>query len=143
MNPEKQTLAKLLTYAGALPFLAVAAYALATGSPATAMEIGVAYGAVIVSFLSGIHWAVYLFFGARCPRNLLLTSNATALLAWLALLIAPSMHALLLLAPCLLYLLILDYKLRLREVIPAWFFVLRCRATAIVVLALALLGSAV
>jgi hypothetical protein len=45
-----------------------------------------AYGATIISFLCGIHWAVFLFFSQNCPRNLLFHSNAISLLGWLSVL---------------------------------------------------------
>jgi hypothetical protein len=56
--------------------------------------LALCYGAVSASFLSGIHWTLYPLLGERCRRNLLLYSNAIALTAWLALLIAPQCIAL-------------------------------------------------
>lgn len=137
MNPSPQRLAQGLTYAGALP-LVLAAMALSLGnvSSAEAMWICMTYSAIILSFLSGIHWAVYLFFAAQCPRNFLLTSNITALLAWLSLLAMDSPRALLLQIACFLYLLVLDATLHAAGLLPRWFFALRRNVTTLVVLTL-------
>ncbi len=91
------------------------------------------YAAIIISFLCGIHWAAHLFFAEKCPRNLLLTSNAVALLAWSSLLIPNQQIATLLQVLCFVYLLILDLKLRAAGILPKWFYALRRNATAIVV----------
>jgi hypothetical protein len=133
----QQRLAQGLTYAGALP-LVLSALALTLGyiSPAGATLLCMSYSAIILSFLSGIHWAVYLFFAAQCPRNLLLTSNIVALLAWLSLLAMHSTWVLLLQILCFLYLLVLDAKLHTVGLIPRWFFSLRRNVTTLVVLTL-------
>jgi Protein of unknown function (DUF3429) len=64
-------LAQGLTYAGTLPLIACAT-AVWTGWPmgVDALFVAVAYGAVIASFLAGIHWAAYLFDAQRCKHNL-------------------------------------------------------------------------
>jgi len=140
MTPSAITLAQLLTYGGTLPLVACALAPLAGLGGAV---IAGSYSAVIVSFLCGIHWAAHLFFAERCPRNLLVTSNAVALLAWLSLLMGGAPPGLLLLALCFLYLLALDVKLRDAGILPAWFFRLRRNATVIVVLCLSvIMGSA-
>jgi hypothetical protein len=136
MNPRQQILAKLLTYAGAAPFV-FAAYAASKGSAVAVTPMVLGYAAVILSFLAGIHWAIHLFFAPRCPRNLLLTSNAMALVAWLALLIVDTKLALLLHLLAFPYMLLLDWRLRNVMVLPAWFYGLRRNATLIVVASLA------
>ena len=137
MTHGQQRLAQGLTYAGALP-LVLSALALTLGyvSPTDATWLCMTYSAVILSFLSGIHWACYLFFAAQCPRNLLLTSNIVALLAWLSLLAMDSPWAMLLQISCFLYLLVLDAKLHIVGLLPRWFFTLRRNVTTLVVLML-------
>jgi len=139
MPPHQQTLAKILTYSGTLPLVICTLASHFYPTLFHARFFAVCYGAVIISFLSGVHWASYLFFAEKCPRNLLLTSNATALIAWLSLLIYPSMITYLLQALCFLYLLTLDLKLKNCGILPQWFYSLRRSATIIVVLAISLL----
>lgn len=137
MTHGQQRLAQGLTYAGALP-LVLSALALTLGyvPPTGATWLCMTYSAVILSFLSGIHWACSLFFAAQCPRNLLLTSNIVALLAWLSLLAMDSPWAMLLQIGCFLYLLVLDAKLHIVGLLPCWFFALRRNVTTLVVLML-------
>ncbi len=129
-----QRTAQWLTYAGALPFVAAAML----GSEA-ATWLARTYAAVILAFLSGMHWAVYLLYAARCPRPLLLTSNAIALAAWIGLLATPVTGSLLLLALAFCYVLLLDWRLWRAAIWPAWFYTLRRRITGIIVLCLAVL----
>jgi len=135
-SPSLPRLATMLAYSGTLPFIATAVIALHPIGSLDARVIALGYGAVIASFLCGIHWAVALFFAGRAPHNLLLTSNAVALLVWAALLIPPQALTLVLLAICFLYLLVIDRRLRNVDVLPEWFWQVRLRATGIVVLCL-------
>jgi len=136
MNPGNRLLAHILTYAGTLPLVLSAAAAILGVHGFNYGLIALTYGAVIISFLSGIHWAAYLFYSEKCPRNLLLTSNITALLAWLSLLVANHRLMILLQILCFLYLLTLDLKMLSNTILPDWFYALRRNATAIVVLSL-------
>ena len=85
---KKALLAQCLTYAGVLPFLCAAII------PAVKPNflglnydnIILTYGAVIVSFVAGVHWGIYLF--KDPPLNLFIHSNIAALLAWSAVLVA-------------------------------------------------------
>lgn len=134
--------AQLLTYAGTLP-LVIAAVELVFGRLPSSDVFWVVstYSAIIISFLAGIHWACYLFFAQRCPRNLLFTSNIVALLAWLSLLVHQQPWQLLLQILCFFYLLTLDYKLEKAALLPKWFYTLRRNATVIVVLSLSIIMS--
>jgi hypothetical protein len=128
MNKRHTLQAQCLTYAGVIPFIA------------TALNIipimhGVFYGAVIISFICGIHWAVFLFHSEQSPRNLLITSNLIALGAWVSLLLSETIIAIFFQSLFLLHLLTLDYRLHRAAVIPTWFFHLRVVATAIVTIA--------
>jgi Protein of unknown function (DUF3429) len=140
MKPKQIMLANVLTYAGTLPLLAAAlGPLLSLATPAHAMFIATTYSAIIITFLAGMHWAVYVFFADTCPRNLLLTSNAAALLAWLSLLWPEQPWGFLLQNLCFLYLLTLDYKLHAAGILPQWFYALRRNATVIVVLSLSIM----
>ena len=137
MNAPQQTLARWLTYLGAVPMLtAPCVAALGIIPAAQASHAMITYAAIIISFLAGIHWAVYLFFASACPRNLLLTSNITALLAWASLLLPHAAFALILQLLCFVYLLMLDVRLHKAAILPTWFFQLRRNASVIVMAAL-------
>jgi hypothetical protein len=139
---SQHRLAQWLTYAGTLPLLiAVVEMIVGRIPPDTIVWAAGTYSAIILSFLAGIHWACYLFFAQNCPRNLLVTSNAVALLAWLSLLAHQQPWSLLLQIFCFLYLLILDYKLLQAAILPAWFYALRRNATVIVVSSLCIIMS--
>lgn len=136
MHLHDRSMATALTYAGTLPFLAAAAGSTFGVFTATdAAWVAVSYGAVIVAFLSGIHWAYGLHEGHEAPR-LMLGSNVTALVAWLALLLDARFAALLLLMLCFIFLWVVDRRLARMGIVTPWFYQLRCRATAIVLMCL-------
>ncbi|MBU2099146.1 MAG: DUF3429 domain-containing protein [Gammaproteobacteria bacterium] len=140
------TLANTLTYSGTLPLIGSVILLVVPMAGLDAALIASTYSAVIISFLCGIHWAAYLFFADRCPRNLLMTSNMVALLAWGSLLAANyvminQMGTLLLQALCFLYLLVLDWQLHKAGVLADWFIRLRRNATLIVVMCLLILAA--
>lgn len=137
MSTRQQALARLLTYLGAVPMLGACALAgFGIVPTALASHILITYAAIIIAFLAGIHWGVYLFFAGACPRNLLLTSNITALLAWAVLLMPQLSLALVLQLLCVAYLLLLDVKLHRASILPAWFFHLRRTASWLVIASL-------
>jgi len=140
MNEKNILAARLLTYAGIMPFIFLGmAVALNAGGLDYSLAL-FAYGAVIISFLCGIHWAIFLFFSQNCPRNLLFYSNAISLLGWLSVLPVMSYLTFALQIFCFLYLLILDLELYRSTVIPLWFFHLRLNATIVVALLLFITG---
>lgn len=136
------TTAQCLTYLGTVPFiLCVLAQYLKFElvDPLTVVRF---YAAVITAFISGSHWALFLSFSNRCHGNLLISSNVITLFAWAALLMPDPKNALVIFSLCLLYLLVLDYRLKQAQVIPTWYYVLRHNATAIVVFCLVMLEFA-
>ena len=136
MNEKNILVARFLTYTGIMPFVFFGmAVALHVGSLDYSLAL-FAYGAIIISFLCGIHWAVFLFFSQNCPRNLLFHSNAISLLGWFSLLQTIYYLTFALQILCFLYLLMLDLELYRNKVIPLWFFHLRLHATIVVVLLL-------
>lgn len=142
LNVSSSRLAQFLTYAGTLPLWGALLHSLMPFLPIKAALVANTYGAVIVSFLSGLHWAVYLWHAEKLSRNLFITSNITALLAWLAVLLPDPFYSLGLLIWCFLYLLVLDWRIAAAGIYPAWFYTLRRNATAIVVILLSLLMGA-
>lgn len=136
MNEKNILVAQVLTYTGIVPFLVFGmAVALHVGGLDYRLAL-FAYGAVIISFLCGIHWAVFLFFSQNCSRNLLLYSNVISLLGWLSVLLVRSYLTFALQIACFTYLFILDLELYRNKIIPLWFFNLRLNATIGVVLLL-------
>lgn len=130
----KEQLARMLMYAGLLPFwgcVLVALLPLETGLDLRL--ILVSYGAVIVSFIAGIHWGIYLH--QEAPVNLFLHSNIAAVLAWVAVLL-PWPFGTPLLVACFIYLLAIDRRLFTCALIDPWFMAMRIRITALVVAAL-------
>lgn len=136
MNEKNILFARALTYSGIIPFIFFGvAVALHAGGLDYSLAL-FAYGAVIISFLCGIHWAIFLFFSQNCSRNLLFHSNAISLMGWLSVLLVMSYLTFALQISCFLYLLILDRELYRNKVIPLWFFHLRRNATMVVALLL-------
>lgn len=132
MPSHHQTLAKWLTYSGAIPFI-IAAISICLGHATYHMaSLSVTYGAVILSFVSGVHWGVFLSHAERAPINLLVSSNITALLAWLSLLLVVPFTQYLILLCSFIGLWLIDRQLVKHGVIEAWFYQLRTRITIIV-----------
>lgn len=140
MNGRDATLAKLLIYGGTLPLIAAAAAGDAALAGFHDALIAQTYGAIIISFICGIHWSAYLFFAEKCPRHLLIVSNVVALIGWASLLADLRFHALIVQMFCFLFLLAIDTKLRDCGILKPWFYALRRNATAAVVLALSVIA---
>ena len=136
-DPKSRLVAVGLTTAGALPF-AGGFLDVLIGDSAWLMTVQI-YGAVIASFVSGIHWGAALFATARMAKSLLVASNVTALLAWIGALVAPQ-FGFILLAAVFIILLLIDHRLYRDGVLPSWFFRLRVAITAAVAASCILLG---
>jgi hypothetical protein len=140
MKKTEITLAKILTYSGTLPLVVCAGLMFAPIAGVDANVLAKTYGAIILSFLCGIHWALFLFFSEKCPHPLLITSNVLAILAWCSLLGTHHNMAFALQALCFVIVLALDAKLHRVGVLPEWFYQLRRNATAIVVVCLSVMA---
>ena len=142
MTSNKQRLAQWLTYAGTLPFLAstLGEFMHFSLGPIDPKLLAVTYGAIILSFICGIHWGIYLFKSEDCASNLFVTSNIIALFAWVTLFVFPNWYTFPLLAGCFLFLLLLDFRMRSDTVLPEWFYPIRRNATFIVVANLVIIG---
>ncbi|MCE2991129.1 MAG: DUF3429 domain-containing protein [Burkholderiales bacterium] len=143
INPART--ASILTYAGAIPFV-VCATVLVFARPLGlieyrpfALQALTTYAAIIVSFLGGIQWGIGVATESEQPQtanSLFLLSVVPSLLAW-ALLFLPSNTSKVIVALFLVGLVwIVDALLHLQQVIPAWFFRLRCVISAVVMISL-------
>jgi len=133
--------ARALTFAGALPFIAAVLallFAPAVAAPPIWRAV-LGYGAVIASFVSGIHWGLFVYRDTGLPLNLFISSNVCALAAWAALLVPSLQFALALLIAVFAALFVIDHLLWRAGAHAAWFYQLRAAITAIVLAALAVL----
>tara|TARA_R110002020_G_scaffold14062_3_gene49947 strand:+ start:274 stop:708 length:435 start_codon:yes stop_codon:yes gene_type:complete len=130
MTRDNQRLAAALTLSGVAPIWLLLAARLWLGEPALAL-VALGYGAVIASFVCGVHWGQFMHQSADMPVNLLVTSNVGALLAWALLGLGQVWvsGAALGLALVLAGLLALDAMLLRRKVIDPWFWRLRWLAS--------------
>jgi hypothetical protein len=101
--------------------------------PFDAAHIASTYAALIIAFLGGTQWDLFLVFSQRSPINLMVQSNLVTLIAWAGLLVLPATGAIAVHALCFLYLLFLDYRLFKSGIIPLWYFSLRRLVTLIVI----------
>ncbi len=131
MNEKNKRLAQILTYSGTFPLILCCIGLYFNVDFIDLKRIASTYAILIISFLSGLHWATYLFFSEKCPQNLLITSNVIALLAWGSFYIAQHTLAFSLQLACFLCILILDSNLKNAGVLPLWFYKLRRNATLI------------
>ena len=132
LSGKNMRVAQILSFCGAVPFIAALA-ALPLQQSAYWLHLAIFYGAIIISFLAGTHWAVFLFFSTRCPRNLLFSSTSLALVAWLSVLIIQQPLVFVLQCLCFLVLLVADYNLMLASIWRPWYFRLRRNVTIIVI----------
>jgi hypothetical protein len=133
--PDVPPAAAVLGLAGVIPFAAGAigsVYAGALGAFATTALL--AYGAVILSFLGGIHWGLAIDRSDPSYTHLGL-GVLPSLVGWVALLIGGT-WGLLLLAVAFMAVLVLDLQLTKEGVAPGWFPQLRLVLTNAVVLCL-------
>lgn len=132
-------LTKLLTYAGALPFWALAVAQVVGYQPALAAHAFIAYGTGIACFMAGTLWSQAQI-RAQDPRLMLIVSNIAALLAIGALLVFPAAPKTALGLQVLVFLALLaaDLDFRRKGDQPAWYLTLRRNVTLLVVAAHAL-----
>ena len=140
-TPDKTMLtARVLGYGGALPFLggAIAASQQIPISGFAPAYLLLSYGAVILSFLGGLHWGRVI----TCPDAVrragsawLIWSVCPPLLSWMALLLPVKVSAVVLSLSFLASLKI-DQKLIQEQMWPAWMKSLRVHLSVIAVASL-------
>ena len=135
--------AKWLGAFGAIPFVicALSSFLMQGHEQLTALKALVGYGAVILSFLGGIHWGLAIAeFGSRLvdvPWRRLLVSIIPSLIGWSAL-IMPTVIGLTMMAIAFLGMLWLDLAASKAGEAPPWYPRLRWPLTLVVVSSLAL-----
>lgn len=130
MTQDQRRLAQLLTYCGILPpWLALGLHLGFAWQPAGFAAL--TYGAIIASFLCGVHWGLFMQATRPMPFNLLLTSNAGALAAWAMLLVSLWSPALAFVGVAMVLgvLLLIDRRLLSLGVIEPWFWTIRRNAS--------------
>jgi hypothetical protein len=135
-------LVKQLMYAGTVPFL-LGALILTLNINVPLSEhyfeiILMSYTLVIVSFLSGIHWAIGLLCPEKSPTNLFILSNAVTLFVWFVFTVSCAGLFFLVSAVVFIVLMWVDQKLFRASVISREYFRLRKQATGVVVICLLL-----
>jgi hypothetical protein len=131
---------KLLTYAGALPFWALALAQVLGHQPALAAEAFIAYGTGIACFMAGTLWSQAQI-RAQDPRLMLIVSNAAALAAIGALVAYPSLPTLAMAIHITVFLALLaaDLSIHRKGDQPAWYLALRRNVTLLVIAAYAVM----
>jgi hypothetical protein len=125
---------------GAVPFIALAGtLPLLGGSERSFVAYALlAYGAVILSFLGGIHWGLAISSGGKANAGLaarLTLSVAPSLAGWVALLVAGP-AGLLILAVAIAAMLLVDLRATRLGEAPAWYPKLRIPLSCVVMAAL-------
>ena len=130
MTQGQIALARILAYGGILPPWLALILHVSTGLPWAGFA-ALTYGAVIASFVCGMHWGMAMRPSQRMPINLLITSNVGALAAWAMLLgsMWSTNLAFLGLAIVLGVLLLVDRKLLSATTIEPWLWSVRCIAS--------------
>jgi hypothetical protein len=131
----------ILTLVGGVPFivLSILISVKSFNNTKDALDILLTYAAVIISFLGGIHWgfAVHQFTANRPIANMLIAESIVpSLIAW-GVLLYPD-HYVQLLVFTLLYTFTwgIDSLLYNNNLMPQWFFNIRCVITPVVVVSL-------
>ena len=130
LTPDKMVLtARILGYGGALPFLggAIAANQQITIWGFAPAYFLLSYGAIILSFLGGLHWGRVITSPSENHRSdsaWLIWSVCPSLLGWAALLLPIKVGAVVL-SLCFLAALGVDQKLLREQVWPVWMRPLR------------------
>ncbi|MBX2868540.1 MAG: DUF3429 domain-containing protein [Acidiferrobacterales bacterium] len=124
--------ALILGLAGLIPFVGLAIFSISVDGLIRSEVIFalIAYGAVILSFLGGVHWGVALGLPEHLNWPRLIVSVVPSLLGWTALLIA-DYQAMTLLILSLIAMLVVDIAAARRAVFPRWYLRLRWILTAV------------
>ena len=132
------SITKILTYAGALPFWALALAQILDYQPVFAAEAFIAYGTGIACFMAGTLWSQAQI-RAQDPSLMLIVSNVAALAAIAALLVHAHIPALTMALHIAVFLALLaaDLGIHRKGDQPAWYLALRRNVTLLVIAAYA------
>ena len=132
---------RILTYAGALPFVACAVLPFAgiteLGPFGDWSRVIVTYGLAITSFIAGTHWAFELARPGTYAISLFVISNVVVLAVWVAALVAPVEIALGVQLIAFLVMIRVDKAVAQSGGTPEGYLATRQRITFVVMLALA------
>ena len=131
---KKEQLTKILTYCGSIPFLFLTYLGFSKATHFFTIDtslILISYGAIILSFISGMHFS-YAILQDKISNRLLILTNIVALISWLCLLVNFKL-ALVVIIIGYISNLIIDYISYKNLVIEKWFFNLRLRVSLIVI----------
>jgi len=133
-----QVRARLLGFAGLIPFVAAAGVLVfgPAGLEALALRSLLAYGAIILSFMGAVHWGLAMSSSRDDAVAQLSLSVLPGLLGWVALLL-PAVPACLLLLAGFAGLYWFDLRAAPRGAVPDWYPALRLPLTTGVLLCLA------
>ncbi len=131
----------ILTIIGAVPFIVLS---MAVGmhmfhNTKAVSAVLLTYAGVIISFMGGIHWgiAVVRYADKRKIANMLIAESVgTSLVAWSVILLGDTFTQLLVLTLLYTFVWAIDSMLYSDDLIPLWFFNLRCIITPTVVVSL-------
>ncbi len=136
---KKEYLAKILTYSGSLPFILSTYLIFFDADKFFTIDISIiliSYAAIILSFISGMHFS-YAILQDKISNRLLILSNVMAIIAWICLLINLKLALVFMMAGYISSL-IIDFVSYRNLVIKKWFFNLRLRISLIIIFFLAL-----
>ena len=135
--PGNESTAKLLGYAGLIPFIT---FSIGCWVPlpyvTDALSVLIAYAAVILSFMGAIHWGVAMSATGKKHSQHLVISIVPALAAWIAL-ITSAIPALTILLLGFIALYLYDSAVAESQDLPAWYIPMRRNLTIVVMLCLA------
>ncbi|MCA3237695.1 MAG: DUF3429 domain-containing protein [Curvibacter sp.] len=148
MKQHTPPLVAWLGYGGLLPFAAAALGALLDGTQRSVWQHALlSYGAIILSFVGALHWALAMREDdATAASRLYAWSVVPALAGWLALLLPLLFPQGMALAALVLIVAFAahygqDWRLARRMALPAWYLPLRLHLSSGAVLALAVLAA--
>lgn len=136
---KKEKLTKILTYSGSIPFLLLTYLIFLKDNYFFTIDISlilISYGAIILSFICGMHFS-YAILQDKISNKLLILSNLLALISWLCLLINFKLSLMLIIIGYISNL-IIDFISYKNLIIKKWFFNLRLRISLIVISCLVL-----
>lgn len=131
---KKEQLTKILTYCGSIPFLFLTYLSSLKATHFFTIDVSlilISYGAIILSFISGMHFS-YAILQDKISNRLLILSNMVALISWLCLLINFKL-ALVFIIIGYISNLIIDFVSYKNLVVEKWFFDLRLRISLVVI----------
>lgn len=140
---EDQRLYTVLALAGAMPFVACAILPLLGVESVPPLgdlhELAARYGLAIICFLTGIHWATFLYKRDKSPANLFIISNAMFLVVWFAYELVDLKFALATQFVAFAMLLAIDFRILTAGAITPDYFRTRTIATALATVSIAIM----